>query len=246
MRWFSVTCKCGFPLKLLYVVLQHCPTKAQWKPNQLDLSYQTFWLCEFMVPCVLSFKQNKTISHTLGLKTRERETLLDFPVGSASHHCAVVQLWSRVWLLVTLWTAARPHGLPCPSLSPWVCSNSCSLSQWCHPTISSSVVPFSFCLQSFPASESFPMSQLFASGGQSIGSSASASVLPMTIQGWFPLGQTGWISLQSKGFSRVFSNTTVWKRQFFSAQPFYGPTLTSIHDYWKKPKLWLYGPLSAK
>ena len=147
---------------------------------------------------VLSFKQNKTISHILGLKTRERETLPDFPIGSASHHCAVVQLWSCVWLLVTLWTAAQPHGLPCPSLFPWVCSNSCSLSQWCHPTISSSVVPFSFCLQSFPASESFPMSQLFASGGQSIGSSASASVLPMTIQGWFPLGQTGWISLQSK------------------------------------------------
>ena len=92
------------------------------------------------------------------------------------------------------------------------------LSQWCHPTISSSVIPFSFCLQSFPASGSFPMSQFFASGGQSIRASASTSVLPGNIQDWFPLGWTGWISLQSKGLSRVFSNTTVQKHQFFWAQ----------------------------
>ena len=97
-----------------------------------------------------------------------------------------------------------PHQLP-------VYSNSCPLSQWCHPTISSSVIPFASCLQSFPASGSFPMSQFFASGGQSIGVSASASVLPMNIQDWFPLGWTGWISLLSKGLSRVFSNTTVPK-----------------------------------
>ena len=109
--------------------------------------------------------------------------------------------------------------LPCPSLSPGVFSNSCPLSWWCHPTISSCVTRFSSCLQSFPASGSFPVSQLFASGGQSIETSASASVLPMNIQGWFPLGLTGLISLQSKGFSRVFSNTTVEKHQFFSAQP---------------------------
>ena len=113
----------------------------------------------------------------------------------------------------------RPHGLqharpPCPSPTPGVNSNSCPLSQWCHPTISSSVVPFS-CPQSFPASGSFPMSQFFTSGGQSIGVSASASVLPMNAQDWFPLGWTGWISLQSKGLSRVFSNTTVQKYQFF-------------------------------
>ena len=93
--------------------------------------------------------------------------------------------------------------LPCPSLSPGVCSNSCPWSHWCHPTISSSVVPFSSCLQSFPAPGSFPMSQLFTSGGQSIGASASASVLPVNIQGWFPLGLIGLISLQSKGLSRV-------------------------------------------
>ena len=102
--------------------------------------------------------------------------------------------------------------LPCPSPSPGACSNSCPLSQWCHPTISSSVIPFSSCLQSFPVSGSFPMSWLFPSGRQSIGASASASVLPMNIQGWFLLGLTGLISLQSKGLSRVF-NTTVQKHQ---------------------------------
>ena len=116
----------------------------------------------------------------------------------------------------------RPHGLqhtrlPCPSPTPRGYSNSCPLSQWCHPTISSSVVPSSFCLQSFPASGSLQMSQLFASDGQSIGVSASTSVLPINIQDWFPLGWAGWISLQSKGHSRVFSNTTVQKHQFFGA-----------------------------
>ena len=104
------------------------------------------------------------------------------------------------------------------------------------PTISSSVVPFSSCLQSFPASVSFPMSQLFTSGGQSIGVSASASVLPMNILDWSPLGWTGWISLQSKGLSRVFSNTTVQKHQLCSAF-FIGTTLASTHDYWKNHSL---------
>ena len=117
----------------------------------------------------------------------------------------------------------RPYGLQhdrpsCPSPTPGACSNSCPSSQWYHPTISSSVVPFSSCLQSFPASGSFPMSQLFASGDQSIGVSASASVLPMNIQDWFPLGWTGSISLQSKRLSRVFSSTTDKKHQFFGAQ----------------------------
>ena len=108
--------------------------------------------------------------------------------------------------------------LPCTAPTPRAYSNSCPLSRWCHPTISSSVILFSFCLQSFSASGSFPMSQLFASGGQNIGDSASASVLPINIQDWFPLGWTGWISLQSKGLSRVFSNTTVQKHLFFSTQ----------------------------
>ena len=107
--------------------------------------------------------------------------------------------------------------LPCPSPTLKACSNSCPLSRWCHPTISSSVIPFSSCLQSFPASGSFLMSQLFTSGGSSIGVSASASVLPMNIEDRSPLGWTGWI-LQSKGLSRVFSSTTVLKHQFFSTQ----------------------------
>ena len=105
------------------------------------------------------------------------------------------------------------------SIKSGVHSDSCPSSRWCHPAISSSVVPFSSCPQSLSAAESFPMSQLFAWGGQSIGVSASASVLPMNIQDWFPLGWTGWISLQSKGLSRVFSNTTVQKHQFLSAHP---------------------------
>ena len=117
----------------------------------------------------------------------------------------------------------QPHGLqharpPCPSPTPGVYSNSCLLSRWCHPTISSSVIPFSY-LRSFPTSGSFQMSQFFESGGQSIGASASASVLPMNIQGWFPLGLTGLISLQFKGLSRVFSSTKIWKHQFFGTQP---------------------------
>jgi len=116
-----------------------------------------------------------------------------------------------------------PHGLqysrlPCPSPTPGAYSNSCLLSWWCHPTISSFVIPFCSHLQSFPASGSLQMSQFFASGGQSIGVSASASVLPMNIQDWFPLGWTGWISLLYKGLSRVFSNTTVQKHQFFGVQ----------------------------
>ena len=117
----------------------------------------------------------------------------------------------------------RPHGLqhaspPCPLPTPKAYSNSCPSHQWCHPTILSSVIPFSSCLQSFPASRSFPVSQFFTSRGQSIELSASMSVLPVNIQDWFPLGLTGWFSLQSKGLSRVFSNTTVQKHQFFSAQ----------------------------
>ena len=108
--------------------------------------------------------------------------------------------------------------LPCPLPTPGACSNSCPSSQWCHPTISSSVIPFSSCLQPFPASGSFQMSQFFASSGQSIGVSASASVLPMNTQDWSPVGWTGWISLQSKGLSRVLSNTTLQKHQVFGAQ----------------------------
>ena len=119
----------------------------------------------------------------------------------------------------SLWHHGLQHARPpCPSATPGVYLNSCPLSQWCHPTISSSVVPFSSCRQSFPASGSFQMSQLFTSSGQSIRVSASTSVLPMNTQDWSPLGWTGWISLQSKGLSRVFSNTTDQKHQFFGTQ----------------------------
>ena len=121
----------------------------------------------------------------------------------------------------SLWPDELQHArLPCPLPTSRAYSNSCPLSQWCHPTISSSVIPFSSHLQSSPPSGSFQMSQLFTSGGQSIGVSASTSVLPMNTQDWSPLGWTGWISLQSKGLSRVFSNTTVQKHQFFGAQLF--------------------------
>ena len=123
--------------------------------------------------------------------------------------------------------------LSCPSPTPGAYSNSCLSSQWCHLTISSSVIPFSSCLQSFPASGSFSLRQYFASSGQSVGASASASILAMNIQDWFPLGWTGWISLLSKGLSRVSSNTTVQKHQFFGTHFLYSPTLTSIYDYWK-------------
>ena len=136
----------------------------------------------------------------------------------------------------SLWLHGLQHARPpCPSPIPGAYSNSCPLSWWCHPTISFSIVPFSSCLKSFPASGSFQMSQFFTSGGQSIGISASASVLPVNIQDWSPLGWTGWIPLQSMGLSRVFSSTTVQKHQFFSTQffCFLNLTLTSIHDYWK-------------
>ena len=137
-------------------------------------------------------------------------SLIQFVFSSVQFSCSVVS------------DSLRLHGLqharpPCPSPIPRVYPNSCPLSQWCHPTISSSVIPFSFCPQSFSASGSFEMSQLFTSGGQNIGVSASTSVLPVNTQDW-SLGWTGWISLQSKGLSRVFSNTTVQKHQFFCTQ----------------------------
>ena len=145
----------------------------------------------------------------------------------------------------------QPHGLqyarfPCPSSTPRVYSNSCPLSQWYHPAISSSVVPVSSCLQSFPASESFQISKLFASGGQSIGVSASTSILPMNIQDWLPLGWTGYISLLSKGLSWVFSNITVQKHQFFGAQLSLYPNSHNHTWLLEKPQPWLDGPLFVK
>ena len=138
-------------------------------------------------------------------------TIAKIFIGSYQFNCSVMS------------NILQPHGLQhvkllCLSPAPEVCLNSCWSSQWCHPTISSFVITFSSCLQSFPTSGSFPRSQFFTSGGRSIGASALASVLPMNIQDWFPLGLTGLISLQSKGLLRVFSNTTVQNHQFFSPQ----------------------------
>ena len=162
-----------------------------------------------------------------------------------------VQTFSSVQFSCSVMSnSLQSHGLharpPCPSPTPGVYSNSCPLSQWCHLTISSSVIPFSSCPQSFPASGSFQMSQLFISSGQRIGVSASTSVLPMNTWDWFPLGWTGWISLQSKGFSRVFSNTTVQKHQFFGAQPS-SQSNSHIHTWpLEQPWPWLDGPLLTK
>ena len=152
------------------------------------------------------------------------ESLKTDLLGSQSSKChdleeysvQSVQSLSRVQLFAT--HGLKHARLSCPSPTPRACSNSCPSSQWWHPTISSSVTHFSSCLQSFPASGSFQMSQFFTSGGQSTGASALASVPQINIQDWFPLGLIGWISLQSKGLSRVFSNTTVQKHQFFGAQ----------------------------
>ena len=141
-----------------------------------------------------------------------------------SHSVMSDSLWP------TEWQHARP---PCPSPTPRVYPNPCPSNWWCHPTISSSVTPFTSCSQCFPASGSFPVSWLFAPSGQSIGALASTSVLPMNTQDWLPLGWTGWISSQSKGLSRDFCNTTVQKCQFLVLSFLYDQTPTSIHDYWK-------------
>ena len=139
------------------------------------------------------------------------------------HIQRIISMWTYTFSNEIVSDFLRTHGLkhsrlPCPSPSPRVCANSCLLSLWCHPTISSSVIPFSSSPQSFPAWVSLPVSWLFASDGQSIGVSALVSILPMNIQGCFPLGLTGLISLLSKGLSRVFSSTTIWKHEFFGIQ----------------------------
>ena len=161
---------------------------------------------------ISNFNKNTLDKVNSCIKThRVKETLQAQPVSSVQFSHSVMS------------DSLSPHGLqhtrpPCLSPTPRVYQNSCPLSQWCHPIISSSVIPFSSCPQSLPASGSFQMSLLFALGIQSIGLSASTSVLPMNTQDWSPLGWTGWISLQSKGLSRVFSNTTVQKHQFFGTQ----------------------------
>ena len=156
----------------------------------------------------------------------EHSDILDYLFVSSP-----VQSHSHVQLFMTPWTVALQASLSITK--SWSLPNTCPLSQWCHPPISSSVVPFSSCPQSFPASGSFQMSQFFLSGDQSIGVSALASVLPMNTQDWSPLGWTGCISLQSKGLSRVFSNTTVQSTNSSVLSFLYSPTLTSTHDYWR-------------
>ena len=191
-KWVSFSgCVCGFQGQLCRIVL--------------SVSEMSLKSCKY----IKSHTNNLTFSYYIGQGSPEKQNI----------RASIWFLFSRSVVSDSL----QPHGLqharpPYPSATPGVYSDSCPLSQWCHPAISSSVILFSSHLQSFPASGSFPVSQFFASGGQSIGTSASAPVLPVNTQGWFPSGWTGGISVQSKGLSRVFSNTTVQKQQFFGAQ----------------------------
>ena len=180
----------------------------------------------------LDKEEQRWRNHGPWLQTYSRATVIksEWCCHKKTHRStAVVHSLSRVWLFVTLGNAASRA-----SLSFTISWSLLKLmSQWCHPTISPSVIPFSSCPQSFPASGSFQMSQLFASGGQSIGVSASASALSVNIQNWFPLGLTGLIFFLSKGLSGVFSRTTIWSISSLGLSLLYGPTLTSVHDYWK-------------
>ena len=203
----------GEPGRLWSMELQRF--RHDWMNN--TTLYIHICICTFIYGCVHIYTHNLfIIFHYILLQVIEYSSNKSLLLVSFIYvHFSSLQPFSSVWLFVTPGLHhTRP---PSPSPTPRVYLNSCSLSRWCHPTISFSVIPFSSHLQSFPPSGSFPMSKFF-SGGQSIGVSALASVLPMNIHYWFPLGWTGWISLQSKGLSRVFSNTTVQKHQFFSAQ----------------------------
>ena len=187
-------------------------------------------LCDWHISLMSSRFIHVVTYDTISFNLRLKDILLNMLFSSVQFSCSVMS------------NSLQPHELqharlPCPSPAPRVHPNSCPSSQWCHPAISSSAVPFSSCSQSLPASESFPMSQFFTWGGQSTEVSASTSVLPMNTQDWSPVGWTGWISLQSKGLPRVFSNTTVQKLQFLVLSFLYSPTLTSIHDHWKNHSL---------
>ena len=180
--------------------------KQHWEKD-----LERFWVFLHIMLSNRSLLSNRNKMQTMGGILNYLVMALKIKINSVQFSCSVMS------------DSFQLHGLqhaspPCPSLTPGAYSNSRPLSQWCHPTTSSSVISFSSCLQSFPAWESFQMSQFFSSGGQSTGVSALASVLPKNIQDWSPLGWTGWISLQSRGLSRVFSNTIVQKHQFFGAQ----------------------------
>ena len=183
----------------------------RFRRESVSLPFHLPWLVVFLHPQSQRYSSFRSHFHSAFVVILPSLTLILWPLSSVQFSSSVMS------------NSLQPHGLkharpPCPSPTPGVYSNKCLLSQWCHPTISSSVIPFSSCLQSFSASESIPLSQFFTSGGQSIGVLASTSVLPMNIQDWCPLEWTGWISLQSKGLSRVFSNTTVQKHQLFGTQ----------------------------
>ena len=197
--------------------------------SKIDVQVASLQIClkgdfpsNFLFPVCGTRQQNRHQTPTESLLSGNRAEILGTFIAYIVYfylpNLYPVQ-FSRSVVSDSLWPQESQHTRPLyPSPTPGVHSDSRPSSQWCHPAISSSVIPFSSCLQSLPASGSFPMSQLFTSGGQSIGVSASASVLPMNTQDWSPLGWTGWISLQSKGLSRVFSNTRVQKHQFFGAQ----------------------------
>ena len=197
-------------------------------PSGIVFLFVCFFVCDLAELMLQSLCPLQCASHNAPNQT---PLLFFFSLGLFYRDCPwantsylLAKLQSVQFSRLAVSDSLRPHESqhtrpPWPSPTPGVHSDSCPSSQWCPPAISSSVVPFSSCPQSLTASKSFPMSQLFSWGGQSIGVSASASVLPMNMQDWLPLGWTGWISLQSKGLSRVFSNTTVQKHQFFGAQP---------------------------
>ena len=210
----------------------HCHVYLVHPRGRVHLSEQKYICCSLHAQ---PLKGATSISYHLSVQTIQIELLscarrgpklqqhTDFSLKSKWHFTcpSAAAQFSHSVVSNSLWPHGLQHAkLPCPSLSPRDCSDSRPLNRWCYPTISSAVVPFSSNLQRFPISGSFPMSWLFSLGGQSTGASASTSILPMNIQGWFPLGLTGLISSQSKGLWRVFSNTTVQKHQFFSAQLF--------------------------
>ena len=211
-----------------------CSAAGQWAPGICNFSADMRGESFFAFPELTSRYASSLGKPCCSQKAGGENSSLSLPCPVSSVLSLSLLSFSHSVMSNSLW----PHGLqhtrlPCPSPTSGAGSNSCPWSRWYLATISSSVVPFSSRLQSFPASGSFPMSQLFTSGGQSIGVSASASVLPMNIQDGFPLGWTGWISLQSKGLSRVFSSTSIQRHQLFSTPPFSLFSLTSVHDYWK-------------
>ena len=247
-----------YPCLLLGIDSKAVETIGYWLPgdfgsSNLPSGQKLVFVCQFSLPESIHWQELSDLLSAFSKQTQEQKSKVEwlchepyfaisegglgylpgnFEIGfpsSVQFSCSVMS------------DSSRPRGPqharpPCPSPTPGVYPNSCPLSQWCHPTVSSSVIPFSSCPQSFPASGSFQMSQLFASGGQSNGVSASTSVLPVNTQDW-SLGWTGWISLLSKGLSRVFS-TPQFKSIHSSALGFlYSPTLTSIHDHWKNHNL---------